>query len=165
MSIIKWRFFVESEGQIAKICRAPARKGTKFTGCASPGKEETNDNVFPSRKRRRPLRRHLLCAVACGTGLALLCGCSAEPADSRGSEPGAADEAGRTEASSVTRDTDGTETSGPSQAVISRAPYMPSWAEMVTARLRETYTHSAIRKINRASAGTGTHWGKTAAAE
>ncbi len=120
---------------------------------------------FHHGKRRRPLRRHLLCAVACGTGLALLCGCSAEPADSRGSEPGAADEAGRTEASSVTRDTDGTETSGPSQAVISRAPYMPSWAEMVTARLRETYTHSAIRKINRASAGTGTHWGKTAAAE
>lgn len=65
----------------------------------------------------------------------------------------------------MTRDTDGTETSGPSQAVISRALYMPSWAEMVTARLRETYTHSAIRKINRASAGTGTHWGKTAAAE
>ena len=65
--------------------------------------------------------------------LRLFCGACGQPRE----RTGAADEAGRTEASSVTRDTDGTETSGPSQAVISRAPYMPSWAEMVTARLRE----------------------------
>lgn len=49
------------------------------------------------------------------------------------------------------------------QAVISRAPYMPSWAEMVTAKLRQTYGYEDIVKINRASGGTGTHWGKSAA--
>lgn len=50
------------------------------------------------------------------------------------------------------------------QGVISRAPYMPSWAEMVTAKLRQTYGYEDIIKINRASGGTGTHWGKSAAA-
>lgn len=50
------------------------------------------------------------------------------------------------------------------QGVISRAPYMPSWAEMVTAQLRQTYGYEDIIKVNRASAGIGTHWGKSAAA-
>lgn len=50
------------------------------------------------------------------------------------------------------------------QGVISRAPYMPSWAEMVTAKLREIYGYEDIKKINRASAGSGTYWGKSAAA-
>lgn len=49
-------------------------------------------------------------------------------------------------------------------AVISRAPYMPSWAEMTTAKLRQTYGYTDIIKVNRASGGTGTYWGKTAAA-
>ncbi len=48
-------------------------------------------------------------------------------------------------------------------AVISRAPYMPSWAEMVTAKLRETYGYEDIIKVNRASGGSSTFWGKTAA--
>jgi lysophospholipase L1-like esterase len=48
-------------------------------------------------------------------------------------------------------------------ASLNRAPYMPSWAEMVTARLRQTYGYDEITKINRASGGSGTYWGKTAA--
>ena len=52
-------------------------------------------------KQRRSLRRHLLRAVACGTGLALLCGCSAEPADSRGSGSSAAGGTGRTESTAA----------------------------------------------------------------
>ena len=112
--------------KLQKYAVLPHERAQNSQGAPHPEKRKQTTMFFHHGKRRRPLRRHLLCAVACGTGLALLCGCSAEPADSRGSEPGAADEAGRTEASSVTRDTDGTETSGPSQAVISRAPYMPS---------------------------------------
>lgn len=50
------------------------------------------------------------------------------------------------------------------QAVINRAPYMPSWAEMVTAKLRQTYGYEGITKVNRASGGTGTYWGKNSAA-
>lgn len=49
-------------------------------------------------------------------------------------------------------------------AVVSRAPYMPSWAEMTTAKLRQTYGYTGIVKVNRASGGSGTYWGKTAAA-
>jgi hypothetical protein len=48
-------------------------------------------------------------------------------------------------------------------ASLNRAPYMPSWAEMVTAKLRYTYGYDAITKINRGSGGSGTYWGKTAA--
>ncbi len=50
------------------------------------------------------------------------------------------------------------------KGVISRSPYMPSWAEMVTAKLREIYGYEDIKKINRAAAGSGTYWGKSAAA-
>lgn len=50
------------------------------------------------------------------------------------------------------------------QAVINRAPYMPSWAEMVTAKLRQSYGYEEITKVNRASGGTGTYWGKNSAA-
>ncbi|MBE6974351.1 MAG: SGNH/GDSL hydrolase family protein [Ruminococcaceae bacterium] len=49
-------------------------------------------------------------------------------------------------------------------AVMSRAPYMPSWAEMVTAKLRKTYDYNAIVKINRAASGSGTYWGRMNAA-
>lgn len=49
-------------------------------------------------------------------------------------------------------------------AVSNRAPYMPSWAEMVTAKLRETYDYNAIVKINRAASGSGTYWGRMNAA-
>lgn len=46
------------------------------------------------------------------------------------------------------------------EACITRAPYMPSWAEMVTAKLRQTYGYDEIIKINRASEGTVSSWGR-----
>ena len=50
-------------------------------------------------------------------------------------------------------------------AVSNRAPYMPSWAEMVTAKLRQTYGYDEITKINRGSGGTASSWGRYAASK
>lgn len=47
----------------------------------------------------------------------------------------------------------------------SKAPYTPSWAELVTRKLRNQYGYDGIRKINRGAGGSDSIWGKTNAAK
>lgn len=69
--------------------------------------------------------------------------------------------------------TAGFEASGTNETVINKdnleemhlqfneLPYMPSWAEMVTQKLKEIYEYNNITKLNRGAGGSDSTWGKT----
>lgn len=46
-----------------------------------------------------------------------------------------------------------------------KAPYMPTWAELVTAALKTHYHHNEIIKMNRAAGGSTSAWGREHARE
>ncbi len=48
---------------------------------------------------------------------------------------------------------------------ISRPPYLPSWAELVTRQLHAEYPQAEIQKINRGAGGSTTEWGVAHAKE
>lgn len=52
----------------------------------------------------------------------------------------------------------------PMSVLTSRAPYMPTWAEMVTRKLKNAYGYDNIFKVNKAAGGADSAWGKRNAA-